>query len=246
MQQATYDTTNVGHFALAAKHYLHFTSPIRRYPDLAVHRVVRAVIHDERLEHSELRKQLRAIAVESSRLERRAIGLERDVVDLYRAMLMRDRVGEEFEATITGVAEHGFYAAFDEPFVEALTPLDRLSDYYEMDALGIRLMGRRSGTIYTLGDRIKLRLESVSLERRSLMAVPTDQATEATDSPRREPATRKERGGRRSSGRSKATPQGRKKRAAPRGKGGGGKKSAPRAKGGGQKKAAPRKRRKGR
>ena len=174
MQQATYDTNNVGHFGLAAKSYLHFTSPIRRYPDLAVHRIVRSVIHGEKVDEPALRRELRMTALESSRLERRAMQLERDVVDLYRAVLVRDRVGEEFDAKISGVAAHGFYSAFDEPFVEALTPIAVLDDWYEMDELGIRLSGRRTGRSFSLGDRLRVRLEDVSIERRELVALPTD------------------------------------------------------------------------
>ena len=174
MQQATYDTNNVGHFGLAAKSYLHFTSPIRRYPDLAVHRVVRSVIRGESIDEPALRRELRMTALESSRLERRAMQLERDVVDLYRAVLMRDRVGEEFDAKVSGVAAHGFYSAFDEPFVEALTPIAALDDWYEMDDLGIRLSGRRTGRSFSLGDRVRVRLEDVSIERRQLVALPTD------------------------------------------------------------------------
>ncbi len=176
MQQATYDTTNVGHFGLGAKSYLHFTSPIRRYPDLAVHRIVRSVIRGEPIDETALRRELRVAAMESSRLERRAMQLERDVIDLYRAILMRERVGEEFDATVSGVASHGFYSSFDEPFVDALTPVEALDDWYELDDLGIRLAGRRTGRSWSLGDRVRLRLEDVSIERRLLVALPLDGA----------------------------------------------------------------------
>ncbi len=173
MQQATYDTTNVGHFGLALKSYLHFTSPIRRYPDLAVHRVVRSLVRKERIDNERLLSQLRTVSVESSRLERRAMELERDVVDLYRCVLLRDRVGDEIEATITGVAEHGFYSTLDKPFVEALTPVEALgAGGYEIDQLGLRLRSRFSGHSYGLGDRLTLRIEEVSIERRQIIALP--------------------------------------------------------------------------
>ncbi|MFK7989071.1 MAG: ribonuclease R [Sandaracinaceae bacterium] len=171
MQQASYDTENVGHFALAAKDYLHFTSPIRRYPDLAVHRVVRSVIQKERVDKEELQTKLDQQSAQASRLERRAMLVDREATNLYRAILMKERCGEEFEATITGVAEHGLYVAFDAPFVEARCPIDTLgSDWYALDKLGLRLVGERSGHSFSLGGRIKVRLENVSIEARELTA----------------------------------------------------------------------------
>ncbi|MEC7519875.1 MAG: ribonuclease R [Myxococcota bacterium] len=172
MQQATYDTANVGHFALAAKNYLHFTSPIRRYPDLAVHRVVRAIVRRKKIDKGKLQDKLRQQAAASSRLERRAMTIDREANNLYRALLMKDRTGERFEATVTGVAEHGLYVTFEEPFVEARVPIDTLGDdWYELDALGLRLVGTRTGQSFALGDRITVRLENVSIEQRELSAV---------------------------------------------------------------------------
>lgn len=175
MQQATYDTTNIGHFGLAAKDYVHFTSPIRRYPDLTVHRTLRALIRNRPNTSQVERNKLQFQAAESSRLERRAMVVERDVVDLYRAILMRDRVGEEFEATISGIAEHGFYAAFDEPFIDSLCPVELMTnDFYELDELGLALFGRKSKRRFGLGDRIAVRIENVSIENRRIIVLPAD------------------------------------------------------------------------
>jgi ribonuclease R len=173
MQQATYDVVNVGHFGLAAEYYLHFTSPIRRYPDLAVHRVVRAIARKEPIDTRGLELRLREQAAQASKRERRAMLVEREVKDVYRCILMKDRVGEEFEATVTAVAPHGVYCAFDEPFVEALCHVTSLgNDFYELDAHGLRLVGRRSGASYGLGDRLTVRLESVNVAERSILAAP--------------------------------------------------------------------------
>jgi len=173
MQQASYDIVNVGHFGLAAEHYLHFTSPIRRYPDLAVHRVVRKLARGEPVDARGLERKLSEQAGTASKLERRAMQVEREVIDVYRCILIKDRVGDEFEATVSGVAPHGIYCQFDDPFVEALCHVTALgNDFYELDKHGLRLVGRRSGASYGLGDRVTVRLESVNVTERAVLAAP--------------------------------------------------------------------------
>jgi ribonuclease R len=173
MQQAVYDPHNIGHFGLGASDYLHFTSPIRRYPDMVVHRIVRKVVRGEGIDPLNARPELRRAGTEASRLERRAMSVERDVVDLFRTVLMKDRIGEEFEGTISGVAEHGFYTRFDEPFVESLSPVERLEeDHFQLDDLGIRLVGKRTQRTYALGDRIRVRIVDISIARRDIITVP--------------------------------------------------------------------------
>ena len=186
MQQATYATDNIGHFGLAAEDYVHFTSPIRRYPDLAVHRVVRKIARGEHVQSKKLKTKLAEQAQESSRLERRAMLIEREVVDLYRAMLMRDRVGEVFNATITGITEHGIYAALDAPYVDVLCRTSALfPDHYEVDQHGTRLYGVSSGASFALFDRIALRIDDVSIARRKISAVPVESvAVEQLERPR--------------------------------------------------------------
>jgi ribonuclease R len=205
MQQAMYDVDpTVGHFGLAARDYLHFTSPIRRYPDLAVHRVVRSVLRGEHIDAAVIAPRLRKMAAQSSRLERRAMTVERDVLGLYRAILMRDRVGDEFDATVSGVETHGLYVSFDAPFVEAFVPVERLDeDDYQVDDLGIRLTARRSGHTYTLGDRMRVHLLDVNVQRRELIAIPAEllgkPITGEAPRPQRkphEPAKRPDGGGR--------------------------------------------------
>ncbi len=198
MQQATYSPKNIGHFALAARNYLHFTSPIRRYPDLAVHRVVRAVIHHERVKKGALAERLAVQAAASSRLERRALTVDREATDLYRAIYMKERVGESFDATISHVADHGIYVTLDEPFVDARVPIATLGDdWYELDSLGLKLVGSRSGHSYGLGDRVQVRIDSVSIQEREITA--SVEAQLDADGVRERPRPR-DRGDRRGSG----------------------------------------------
>lgn len=205
MQQATYNTDNVGHFGLAAKDYVHFTSPIRRYPDLAVHRTVRQIARGERIDTRGMREELATFAETSSLLERRAMGVEREVVDLYRAMLMQERVGEEFSAQITGVGEHGIFVALQSPYVDVMIRTPMLPrDRYELDPFGIRLTGMYTGRVYRLGDHLQVRIEDVSLARRRIsgVLVEADEVAAAAGPPPPADAVRDQgRGGRRRPGR---------------------------------------------
>jgi ribonuclease R len=178
MQQASYDTKNKGHFALATGQYLHFTSPIRRYPDLAVHRIVSQLARDRQTDSQGLPRQLKIQAEQASQMERNAMSVEREVVDLYRALLMQNRIDETFDATIVGIAEHGFYCSLDVPFVDVLCRFSALADdRYERDVYGLKAVGVRSRRIFTLGDRIKVRIVDSLIARRQVLAIPVNHAT---------------------------------------------------------------------
>jgi len=180
MQQASYSVEDIGHFALAAPHYLHFTSPIRRYPDLAVHRIVRAVLARTRLDESSLRRELSQQASLSSRMERRAQGIDREITRLYAALLLRDRIGESFAATISSLDSNGMWIGFEDPFVEAYCPIENLGGYgYRLDPLGLHLEAKRSGIRWSVGQRVRVILEHVSVEDR-ILSVRLDPGTEAT------------------------------------------------------------------
>jgi ribonuclease R len=169
MKQATYDVTNVGHFGLASKAYLHFTSPIRRYPDLVVHRVVHAVLSNKARGGDAARDQLAEIAFASSVAERRAMEVERAIVDLYRTFLMRNRVGDRFEGTVTAVVGSGVFVQLDAPFVDVLVRLEDLGpDRWEIDDDTLRAVAVRSGDVVALGDRMILEVIDISILRRSV------------------------------------------------------------------------------
>jgi ribonuclease R len=176
LKQATYDVVPIGHFGLAAKDYLHFTSPIRRYPDLLVHRLLKYYLRGEGFPSGGAthpkpprREDLAVMAAESSAHERRAQAAEREVVDMYRAYLMRDRVGEVLDGTVTAVLNFGMFVEVAEPFVEGLVKLEALGeDRFDLDEKHMKLVGRRSGRSYSLGDAVKVRVENVSVARRRI------------------------------------------------------------------------------
>ena len=170
MQQAVYDTdpTN-GHFALAAKDYLHFTSPIRRYPDLMVHRVLRSMIRNESIDSAALRPRLQRFAEKASESERRAMIVERDVMDVYRTIYMQDHIGDDFDGRISGFAPFGIYIQLEDPFVSVLLPFEQLEDRYELDELGIRLIGAGTSKIFTMNDPVRVRIEEANVQARDVV-----------------------------------------------------------------------------
>jgi ribonuclease R len=190
MRQAVYDIVNIGHFGLASPAYLHFTSPIRRYADLVVHRTVRALLHGERVDRGEpAREALRAAASAASDCERRGMVVEREVVDLHRALLMRSHVGAVYEGTVTGLVGTGVFVNVDEPFVDVLVRMEALGqDRYELDDEKLRVIGARSGDRIAVGDRMLVEIEDVSILRRTVYGrrVIDPEARAGTRKPKRE------------------------------------------------------------
>lgn len=207
MKQARYAAENLGHFGLAARHYTHFTSPIRRYPDLIVHRLSGRVFID-RAPVATNRDALEEAAVHASERERAAVAAERDSVDLKKVEFMERHIGEAFDGSIAGVTAFGMFVLLDAFFVEGLVHVSSLGDdYYMFLEDQYALVGENSKRRFRLGDRVRVRVASVDLEERQIDFV--------LDEPEGKRGTR--RGARGSAGKPRGAPAG-KGRGQPAGK----------------------------
>ena len=170
MRQAVYSVDNAAHFGLASVAYLHFTSPIRRYPDIIVHRGLRAILHKEPVDSSDAAiETLRSAAATASECERKGMDIEREVMDLHRALLMRDRVGAIYEGRVTGLVGSGVFVNVDDPFIDVLVRMESLGpDSYALDDEALRVIGQRSGDRIALGDPMMVIIEDVSILRRTV------------------------------------------------------------------------------
>lgn len=172
MKLAKYSPENSGHFGLASRCYCHFTSPIRRYPDLLVHRALKELARKGEVPASrkaDLAAALPMLGQHTSEMERTAEEAERKVVELKKLQFMIDKIGMEFTGHITGVTAFGFFVEIDEFFVEGLVRLTSLyDDYYDYDEGAHSLVGSHTGKVFRLGDRVEVSLEKVDLERRQM------------------------------------------------------------------------------
>ncbi len=170
MQKAFYSTSCEGHFGLALKYYCHFTSPIRRYPDLMIHRIIKESLHaglnEKTAKH--FRKKAVYAADQSSVAERKAVEAEREVEKLKKAEYISYHVGEIFDGVISGVTGFGIYVQLDNT-VEGLIRIDELrDDYYDFHKEKYALVGRRTGNVYRLGDEVRIVVEHVDMDRHEI------------------------------------------------------------------------------
>jgi len=168
MRQARYSTENAGHFALAASTYTHFTSPIRRYPDLMVHRLLRGVMAGQQAGLPQ-ENELSAIAGECSESERRAADAERELVEWKKTKFMAERVGEDFDALVISTTRFGLFVELADLFIEGLVPIDTLpGDQYTYQENVRRIVGKHTRREFAIGDRVRVLLERVDAGERKL------------------------------------------------------------------------------
>jgi ribonuclease R len=179
LRQARYSTDNVGHFALAAATYTHFTSPIRRYPDLMVHRLLRGMAVSE--------PELREVAEECSQSERRAADAERELVEWKKVKFMSERVGQDFDALIISTTKYGLFVELADLFIEGLVPIDTLpGDQYTYQENVRKIVGRRTHRQFSIGDRARVILDRVDGNERKLQfSILEDDSGKSGGDPRR-------------------------------------------------------------
>jgi len=173
LKQARYSHMNVGHFGLASKCYTHFTSPIRRYPDLIVHRILREVLQRKHLSDrriQELKKLLPDIAFTSSRMERLADKAEMKVLDAMRVWFMKDKVGEEFDAKVVSVTAYGLKVRLKDFYVEGFIHVSYMTDdFYQYNEKNMSLAGRHTRRSFEIGKELKVRIDKVDMEEREII-----------------------------------------------------------------------------
>ncbi len=166
MMRAEYSTSNIGHYGLAFSFYTHFTSPIRRYPDLMVHRLLQWYLDGK---PGVNKSEYEEYCVHSSEMERKAMEAERASIKYKQVEYMMDKIGQEFEGLISGVSKWGIYVELTESKCEGMVPLRNMNDdFYYLDDENYRIIGQRSGKVYRLGDNIRIKVKKIDLQKRQM------------------------------------------------------------------------------
>ena len=170
MKKAIYDPNNIGHYGLGSKCYCHFTSPIRRYPDTTIHRLLREFIFDKKVDDSNKNyweKYLIPMTLHASSKERSAVDCEREVDDMKKAEYMMDYIGEEYDGIISSVMKFGLFVELPNT-VEGLIHIAEMDDFYEYDEITMSLVGRRKKKRYRIGDKLKIKVTAASKEEKKV------------------------------------------------------------------------------
>lgn len=168
MSKAVYSTSNSGHFGLAFEYYTHFTSPIRRYPDLVVHRILNSFLENKKIDSKEI-DSFRKVAEHSTNQEIAAQDAERNSIRYKQVEFMQNHVGEEFKGIISGVAPFGIFIVLDDTGAEGMVHISKLgNDFFNLDEKNYRIVGEKTGKKFSLGDPIKVKIESANLDDRKL------------------------------------------------------------------------------
>ncbi len=179
MKQAKYMPVCTGHFGLAARYYTHFTSPIRRYPDLQIHRIIKENLHgglsEERMAH--YYKLLTGVAIQSSAMERRADEAERETIKLKKCEYMEKRIGQVFDGVISGVVNRGFYVELPNTIEGMVSVNDLGREYFVFDEEQMELRGEISGNVYRLGQKVRVTVAGTDRLNRTIDFVPSDEKT---------------------------------------------------------------------
>jgi ribonuclease R len=166
MAKATYETENIGHYGLAFEYYTHFTSPIRRYADLVVHRILQTELTDKKHRYG---NELSDVCKRISKNERKAADAERESTKYFQTLYLHEHVGEEFEGTISGIAEHGMFVRMNDNHCEGMVPMNQIpGDRYYFDAEKYRIIGAKNKKEYNFGDKVKVRVFEVNPRKRQV------------------------------------------------------------------------------
>ena len=166
MAKATYETINIGHYGLAFDNYTHFTSPIRRYADLMVHRILQEELMDKKNSYT---SDLTDVCKRISRMERKAITAERESIKYFQTLFVVDKIGDFFEGTVSGIAAFGLFVKMDNNFCEGLVPMIEIpGDVFSFNAEKFSIIGKKTGKEYNFGDRVKVIISKVSTHKRQI------------------------------------------------------------------------------